>query len=110
MRGETVYVEDVLETGADPFGNPLFERFERAVDNVLVAPGDTEDVIESNRPDGAEVRYTCYFPKTFDEVLENRRVKVRGEWLDVIGSPDHFDKLNCPTDWWEVVKVGGVHG
>lgn len=110
MMGETVLVEDKAEVDKDPFGKPIVESTFREVDNVLVAPGDTDDVTDSNRPDGAEVKYTLYFPKTFDEHLENRRIQVRGETLDVIGAPDHFDANNCPTDWWMVVKVGTVHG
>lgn len=110
MTGETVTITQRSEVGRDGFNNPIFEDTETDVENVLVAPATGDDVIESVRPEGSEVKYTLYFPKTFVGKLENERVKVRGDWLDVIGCPDCFDLNNCPTDWNMVVKVGVFHG
>lgn len=110
MRGETVIVETKSLAGRDSFNAPLYSTEQAEVENVLCAPTVSDDVIDSNRPDGAEVKYTLYFPKTFDGSLEGCRVNVRGQWLSVIGSPDHFDLKTCPTDWWMVVKVGAIHG
>ena len=110
LTGETVVVAKRTETGRDEFNNPTFSDEETAVDNVLVAPGEAADVIESVRPEGVEVNYTLYFPKTFTGDLECEKVKVRGEWLDVIGHPDRYADEVCPTDWNMVVMAGAVHG
>lgn len=110
MRGETVIVDIKSPSGRDAFNALTYEPQQIEVSNVLCAPASSDDVLDSNRPDGAEVRYTLYFPKTFEQQLENTRVNVRGEWLNVIGSPNHFDASVCPTDWWMVAKVGIVHG
>lgn len=110
MVGETVAVLIREQAGVDAFNDPIWAERRVEVADVLVAPGDSEDVISSVRPDGNAVRYTLYFPKTFDLDIEEQRVEVRGEVLDVVGSPDHFDAGNCPTRWWMTAKVAGTHG
>lgn len=110
LTGETVVVTNRTETGRDEFNNPVFTDVEEPVDNVLVAPGAAADVVDTVRPEGAEVNYTLYFPKTFTAKLECEKVQVRGEWLDVIGHPDRYSDDVCPTDWNMVVTVGVIHG
>lgn len=110
MIGETVVVLDRKQVGVDGFNNPIWEDEPVNVANVLVAPVDGEDNIATTRPEGTRVRYTLYFPKTFEDELEGLKIIVRGEQLRVIGKPDHYDPVNCPTKWWQVVKVGVLHG
>lgn len=110
LVGETVTVTQKTVVGHDEFNNAIYSEKKTDVGDVLVAPGTDSDVIESTRPDGTEVNYTLYFPKTFTGKLENELVKVRGEWLDVVGCPDRFDDSVCPTRWNMVVRVGVVHG
>lgn len=110
MRGETVTVAFREEKGRDEFNNVVYEGIEEEVENVLVTPGEPADVIESTRPEGTDVSYTLYFPKTFSGDLECGKVKVRGEWFDVIGHPDRFEESVCPTEWCMTVKVGKIHG
>lgn len=110
MTGETVIAEDFEQTGKDPYGKPENATFESAVSNVLVAPGATDDVIESNRADGVSVAYTLYFPNSFTGNLEGKRVKVRGEWFGVIGSPRPYNPETTPTPWNLVVEVVKVDG
>lgn len=110
MIGETVIVEDFKPTGKDPYGKPITTVFESVASNVLVAPGETDDVIESNRPDGVSVVYTLYFPSTYVGSLEGKRVSVRGEWFSVIGSPRPYNPETTPTAWNMVAKVVKVNG
>lgn len=110
MKGETVKVKTFDATGTDPFGAPIVTEKVAIIENVLVQPGACADVVESNRPSGVSIKYTLYFPKTFDGDLEGAQVEVRGNWYDVVGRPDHFAAEVTPTDWWMVVEVGGVNG
>lgn len=110
LTGEAVTVIRRVESGRDDFNDPVYTDEEQVVDNVLVAPGDLADVVESTRPEGTEVNYTLYFPKSFDGSLETAKIEVRGERLDVIGHPDRYDEKICPTSWNMVVKVGVIHG
>jgi hypothetical protein len=111
MVGETVIVETRTDTGArDGMNAVIWNTDEVPVSDVLVEPGDGADRIESNRPDGVEVLYTLRWPKADAHALEHLRIKVRGEWLKVIGMPDRYAEPNCPTRWNMTVKVGRVDG
>lgn len=110
MRGETVQYKTPEVQGYDGHNNAVVEMVQGEIDNVLVAPQEGESVGGSNRPHAYYLRYTLYFPKTFDKNLEGGQVCVRGEWLDVIGSPDYWNPETCPTDWNRTVYVGVTHG
>ena len=109
MRGETVVVEDLVPDGKDRYGKPQYATLDIEVENVLVAPGATDDVIDSNR-DGVTVAYTLYFPKTYTGDLEGRKVRVRGEPFDVIGSPRPYPVETTPTDWNRKAEVEKTDG
>lgn len=109
LRGETVQVKTFEVTGFDRFNAPQTSEVVETVDNVLVAPGSTQDLGE-DRPLGVEVKYTLYFPKTYGKTLENAEICVRGEWLKTIGFSDVYDPSFCPTDWNMTVEVGEAHG
>lgn len=109
MRGESVTVRTFSEAGEDAYGAPVKEPQEETVENVLVAPGARAD-LDEKRPEGVEVHYTLYFPKTYGGSLEGAEVCVRGEYLRVVGHPDRFEASVCPTDWNMVCEVGGTHG
>ncbi len=108
MVGETVYVETRAAGTPDRFNAPTYTYSETQVDNVLVSPGTSQDVTDSNRPEGVEVNYTLYFPKAYTGSLEGLRVKVRGNYYHVIGCPDRYSP--CPTNWNMTVMVGRVNG
>lgn len=112
MRGETVEVKTRAVGGTDPYGAPVKVDSVEAVENVLVAPGECSDVVESNRPEGVRVAYTLFFPKTFTGDLEGAQVRVRGKdpWLPVIGSPDVHTPENIPGKWWLRVEVAATDG
>ncbi|MEY8460975.1 hypothetical protein AALA69_07595 [Eggerthellaceae bacterium 24-137] len=109
-RGEAVTVEERREAGRDAMGCVVYETSEREVAGVLVQPGATADIEEGNRS-GRTAAYTLLWPKADGSpVLDGLRVRVRGEWLAVIGSPRPYDAAACPTAWNMQVKVGCVHG
>lgn len=110
MHGEKVVIKQRIQDGTDDLNNPIWRYSDIDVENVLVAPGASQDAIDSTRPDGVTVKYTLYFPKTFSGRLEHSKIVVRDETLDVVGSPRHFDSVNCPTEWWMVVEIGAANG
>lgn len=110
MQGETVIVKQVYEYISDAHNNQVPRYQELEVENVLVAPQQSDSLIDSTRPHGWYVKYTLYFPKTWQEPLEGSRIQVRGQWFDVLGDPDCFDLDDCPTSWNRVVNVGVAHG
>lgn len=110
FQGETVYVEDREEVGVNEYREPIYEAAERPVSGVLIAVGRTADMSDGSRPEGVSVAYTLYFPKTFAESLRGRRVKVYGEWFDVIGDPRPWTAPPPPTGWHMAAEVTATHG
>lgn len=110
IAGETVFVESRTAIGVDIARYPVYESSFEPVENVLVAPGETADVADSNRPSGRVVRYTLHFPKGFSRPLAGLKVKVRGDELAVIGDPKPYTPENCPGRWNLTAKVADVDG
>lgn len=110
ISGETVIVRTFADGEADPFGDSERVATDEQVDNVLVQVGATSDVIESNRPDGVLVKFTLHFPKTYNKGLKGARVRVRDEWLEVVGDPAWHTPENCPTLWNYSVEVAAING
>lgn len=110
IKGETVTVEKRVVTGYDDYNNPVYSYTEQTVENVVVIPKTGTDVSDSTRPEGEKVLYRLLFPKTFQDELAGLRVKVRNQWLNVIGAPHPYTIENCPTDWNYTVDVGAVNG
>lgn len=80
------------------------------VGNVIVAPGSTADVTDSDRPHGTRADVTLGFPKTFSARLRGCRVEVGERTYEVIGDPVPNMAENCPTEWWYTAEGVLVDG
>jgi len=63
IEGITVTLINKRKTGEDPFGQPIYEDVEIEVDNVLVSPVSTEDIVNINELTGKKAVYTLAIPK-----------------------------------------------
>ena len=107
LRGETVRVVPRERDGTDGFGMPKWVDGDPIeVEDVLVAPGPAADASEDVR-----IIYTLLFPKAYGgPALDNLKIEVRGELLDVVGAPRPFDPSACPTAWNMEVEVAATDG
>lgn len=84
------------------------------VDNVLVEDGLAKDVEHVDTLSGARVAYTLRFPTDANPPAHDAKVTVRGEVLDVLNVPDHWDCSNVFDSWsnpWDMnVLVGKTLG
>ena len=80
------------------------------VDNVIVAPGSTADVTDSDRPHGTRADVTFGFPKTFSARLRGCHVVVGERTYEVVGDPVPNMAENCPTEWWYTAEGVLVDG
>lgn len=110
IRGEQVVVEFKSAIGKDAMGDMLYSFYEEQVPNVIVQPGSTDDITGSTRPDGTKVTYTLHFPKTWNKRVNGLRVKVRGDWCNVIGDPVPYTAENTPGTWNYPVQVVRSNG
>ena len=105
LKGITITLINKVQTGTDPFDNPIYEDVEIAVDNVLVSPTSSDDVVNTMDLTGRKAVYTLAIPKGDTNDWENKEVRFFGERWRVIGMPlQGIDEL-IPLDWNKKVMV-----
>ena len=105
LKGITVTLINKVQTGTDPFDNPIYEDIEIEVENVLVSPTSTDDVVNTMDLTGRKAVYTLAIPKGDTNDWENKEVRFFGERWRVIGMPlQGIDEL-IPLDWNKKVMV-----
>lgn len=107
LKGITITLINKVETGKDPFDNPIFEDVEKEVDNVLVSPTtmDSKEILNQQNLTGRTAVYTLAIPKGDTNEWENQEVRFFGERWKVFGIPlQGIDDL-IPLDWNKKVTV-----
>ena len=105
IKGITITLINRQQTGTDPFDNPIFEDIEIAVDNVLVKPTSTEDIVNTKDLTGRTAVYTLAIPKGDTNTWENQEVRFFGERWRVFGIPLQGIEGLIPLDWNKKVMV-----
>lgn len=103
--GETVTLIEKRETGRDPFNAPIYEEIETPVENVLIAPTSSEEVLNQQNLSGRIAVYTLAIPKEDTHRWENQKVRFFGETWRVIGKPLQGLEHLIPLDWNKKVQV-----
>ena len=105
IEGITVTLISKRETGRDPFGEPIFEEVEIEVDNVLISPTTSDDIVNQMTLTGKKAVYTLAIPKGDTNNWEDQEVRFFGEKWRVFGVPlQGIDHL-IPLDWNKKVTV-----
>lgn len=105
IKGITVTLINNKEVGRDPFDNPIYEDVEISVDNVLVSPTSSDDVINTKDLTGRTAVYTLAIPKGDTNTWENQEVRFFGERWRVFGIPLQGIEELIPLDWNKKVMV-----
>lgn len=105
IRGITVTLINKLKTGEDPFGAPIVEDVEIEVDNVLVTPTSSDDVVNQLSIDGKKAVYTLAIPKGDNNNWENAEVIFFGERWRTFGLPTEGIEELIPLNWNKKVTV-----
>jgi len=105
IKGITVTLYNKREVGKDPFGKPIVEDVPIEVENVLVSPTSTEDIVDTLNLTGKKAVYTLAIPKDDENNWEDAEVFFFGDrWKTfgfVIQGIDHL----IPLDWNKKVMV-----
>lgn len=105
IKGITVTLISKQETGRDPFGEPIYEDVEIEVDNVLISPTTSDDIVNQMTLTGKKAVYTLAIPKGDTNKWEDQEVRFFGETWRVFGVPlQGIDHL-IPLDWNKKVTV-----
>lgn len=105
LRGITVTLYDVTQTGVDGFNKPVYEETPVLINNVLVAPTTSDDIPTALDLDGKKAVYTLAIPKGDAHIWENRDVEFFGERWHTIGfAYGGIDDL-IPLSWNKKIMV-----
>ena len=105
IKGITITLINKKEIGKDPFDNPIYEDVEIEVDNVLISPTDSDEILNQQNLTGRTAVYTLAIPKGDTNIWENQEVRFFGERWRVFGIPlQGIDHL-IPLDWNKKVTV-----
>ena len=105
IKGITVTLISKKQVGKDIFDDPIYEDVEIEVENVLVAPTSSEEVLNQQNLTGRTAIYTLAIPKGDTNIWENQEVRFFGERWRVFGIPlQGIDEL-IPLDWNKKVMV-----
>lgn len=81
LQGITVTLYEEVETGKDPFGEPICEEVPTQVENVLVGEPSTDDITTSTQLYGKTIKYMLGIPKGDTHDWTNKKVS----WTDAYG-------------------------
>ena len=105
IKGITVTLINKQEVGKDPFGNPIYDDVEIEVDNVLVSPVSTEDIVNINELTGKKAVYTLAIPKEDNNDWEDAEVIFFGQRWRTFGFVTQGIDHLIPLDWNKKVMV-----
>lgn len=101
IKGITVILINKAENGRDAFNHPIYEEKEMPVENVLVAPASTTEMVDMLNLTGKKAVYNIAIPKGDNHVWKDQKVKFFGQIWQVIGFPQRGIDENIPLEWNE---------
>lgn len=106
MRGITVTLYDRVKTGDDALNHPIYTETAVQVDNVLVAPSSSVEVLEPTNLDGRRGEYVMAIPKgDTHEWTSGKKVTFFGQDWRIIEMPEEGIEWLIPLSWNKKVKV-----
>lgn len=105
IKGIPVVLTEKVQSGTDPFGAPIYEPIETVVENVLVAPSSSDDIITTQDLTGKKAVYTLAIPKGDTHDWEDATVRFFGKEWRTFGYPLEGIDENIPLSWNKKVMV-----
>lgn len=105
IKGITITLVDKVKNGEDPFGKPIYEDAEIPIENVLISPTSSDDVVNQQSLTGRKAVYTLAIPKGDTHNWENKEVKFFNQRWKTFGIPLEGIEHLIPLDWNKKVMV-----
>ena len=105
IKGITVILVDKISDGVDPFGPPIYHDAEIPVDNVLVTPSTTDDMVNQLNLTGKKAVYTLAIPKGDEHDWEDKEVRFFGQTWRTFGFVTQGIDHLIPLNWNKKVMV-----
>ena len=108
IKGIAIKLYQKTEIGVDEFNHPVYEEAEVIVENVLIAPSTTEEILDSQNLTGRRAVYTLGIPKGDTHDWTNVAVSFFGRRFRTIGSPMEGIEELIPLSWNKKVRVEAI--
>lgn len=105
IKGITVTLITKSQDGTDPMGAPIYKESTASIDNVLVAPTSSDEVVNQLSLTGRKAVYTLAIPKGDANVWENQIVEFFGKRWRAFGIPTQGIDDLIPLSWNKKVTV-----
>lgn len=105
IKGIPVVLINKVKTGEDGFGHPTYDEVRTTVENVLVAPSQSEDIINQLNLTGRKAVYTLGIPKGDTNIWEDQDVEFFGERFHVFTIQTKGIENMIPLSWNGKVMV-----
>ena len=105
IKGITITLYEQVKTGEDGFGKPIYEETPVQVDNVLVSPTSSQEILDAINLYGKKAVYTMAIPKGDTHDWKDKRVSFFGQDFRVFGIPLEGIECDIPLDWNKKVTV-----
>lgn len=109
IKGISVTLYEKKRVGIDKFNHPIYEETAFIIENVLVSPASTTEVLDTYNLTGKKAVYNIAIPKGDNHNWQDNRVEFFGDSWRVIGFPQEGIEENIPLEWnkkWMVEKYG----
>ena len=110
LKGITVTLITNVQNGTDPAGAPIYEQTSEAIENVLVAPASSQDILDSTQLYGKKAVYTLGIPKGDTHDWEDQIVEFFDARWHVFGIPLKGIEAMIPLQWNTKVMVERYDG
>lgn len=105
IKGISIILVSKTQTGEDAFHAPVYDYSEETVENVLVAPASSTEILDTLNLTGKKIVYNLAIPKGDTHTWEGQLVKFFGETWRVVGIPEQGIDALIPGDWNRKVQV-----
>ena len=99
IKGIPVKLYERTLSGTDEFDHPVYTETPVIVENVLVAPASTQEILDTLNLTGKKAVYNIAIPKGDSHTWKDCRVDFFGQPWRVIGLPQQGIDENIPGSW-----------
>ena len=106
IRGVTVYLYEPTQTGTDAFKRPIYTETAVQVDNVIIAPMSSTELLETFNLTGRKAVYQLGIPKgDAHEWTAGKKVRFFNADWRIVEIPEEGIEWLIPLSWNKKVKV-----
>ena len=96
IKGITVRLYEREQKGVDGFNQPVYTETAVDVENVLVSPAGTAEIVDNTELDGRKAEYVLCIPKGDRHDWKGARIEFFGKVWKAFGAEEEYIEENLP--------------